>query len=148
LGRFVREDPIGFVAQDTNLYRYVANSPTNLKDPSGLDSWDWLANDVIGTERVLGWDRVLGGRRDGWFRDAGAFGTGWGDQLTFGITILVRKGIGYNDAAADDNSGWYIAGQVCGAVHLALLGYLTRPVPKPDPSLIDTIVEPITIVIR
>jgi RHS repeat-associated protein len=36
VGRFIGEDPIGFNAGDTNLYRYVANSPTNANDPSGL----------------------------------------------------------------------------------------------------------------
>ncbi|NJR32299.1 MAG: RHS repeat-associated core domain-containing protein [Chamaesiphon sp. CSU_1_12] len=35
LGRFISEDPIGFSAGDTNLYRYVGNSPTNFTDPSG-----------------------------------------------------------------------------------------------------------------
>jgi RHS repeat-associated protein len=35
-GRFISEDPIGFAAGDTNIYRYVGNSPTNGTDPSGL----------------------------------------------------------------------------------------------------------------
>jgi RHS repeat-associated protein len=35
-GRFISEDPIGFDAGDTNIYRYVGNSPTNGTDPSGL----------------------------------------------------------------------------------------------------------------
>ena len=35
-GRFISEDPIGFGAGDTNLYRYVFNDPVNLVDPSGL----------------------------------------------------------------------------------------------------------------
>src|SRR6478609_8865302 len=35
LGRFISEDPIGFASQDTNLYRYVWNSPTSFRDPSG-----------------------------------------------------------------------------------------------------------------
>jgi RHS repeat-associated protein len=34
-GRFISEDPIGFEAGDTNLYRYVGNSPVNAIDPSG-----------------------------------------------------------------------------------------------------------------
>jgi RHS repeat-associated protein len=36
LGRFISEDPIGFSAGDTNLYRYVNNNPTNYTDPSGM----------------------------------------------------------------------------------------------------------------
>jgi uncharacterized protein RhaS with RHS repeats len=35
-GRFISEDPIGFDAGDGNLTRYVGNSPTNFRDPSGL----------------------------------------------------------------------------------------------------------------
>jgi RHS repeat-associated protein len=34
--RFISEDSIGFAGGDTNLYRYVGNSPTNYTDPSGL----------------------------------------------------------------------------------------------------------------
>jgi RHS repeat-associated protein len=35
LGRFISEDPVGFSAGDTNLYRYVGNNATNFTDPSG-----------------------------------------------------------------------------------------------------------------
>jgi len=35
-GRFLSEDPLGLEADDLNLYRYVRNGPTNLKDPDGL----------------------------------------------------------------------------------------------------------------
>lgn len=33
---FCISDPLGYVAGDTNLYRYVENSPTNATDPTGL----------------------------------------------------------------------------------------------------------------
>ncbi|GEM_PF-3624061 len=33
--RFLSKDPLGFDAGDTNLYRYVGNSPQNYTDPSG-----------------------------------------------------------------------------------------------------------------
>lgn len=36
LGRFISPDPIGFEAEDSNLYRYVGNAPVNATDPSGL----------------------------------------------------------------------------------------------------------------
>jgi hypothetical protein len=36
IGRWISEDPIGFKAGDSNLYRYVANNPVNGTDPSGL----------------------------------------------------------------------------------------------------------------
>jgi uncharacterized protein RhaS with RHS repeats len=38
IGRFISEDPIGFDAGDTNLYRYVGNNSIKLNDPSGLDA--------------------------------------------------------------------------------------------------------------
>jgi RHS repeat-associated protein len=38
LQRFISEDPIGFAGNDTNLYSYVFNSPTNLVDPFGLSA--------------------------------------------------------------------------------------------------------------
>lgn len=34
-GRFIGQDPIGFSAGDSNLYRYVGNSPLMATDPSG-----------------------------------------------------------------------------------------------------------------
>jgi RHS repeat-associated protein len=38
LGRFVSEDPLGFSANDENLYRYGLNNPRTLVDPLGTDS--------------------------------------------------------------------------------------------------------------
>lgn len=35
-GRFISEDPIGLSGGDTNLYRYAANNPVQLNDPTGL----------------------------------------------------------------------------------------------------------------
>ncbi|MAZ48558.1 MAG: hypothetical protein CME65_08340 [Halobacteriovoraceae bacterium] len=35
-GRFLSEDPIGFISGDTNLYRYIQNDPINFLDPFGL----------------------------------------------------------------------------------------------------------------
>jgi RHS repeat-associated protein len=39
--RFDGEDPLGFSAGDTNLYRYVFNSPTVFSDPSGYGIFDF-----------------------------------------------------------------------------------------------------------
>lgn len=36
LGRFLSEDPLGFAARDTNLYRYCGGDPVNGRDPTGL----------------------------------------------------------------------------------------------------------------
>jgi RHS repeat-associated protein len=35
-GKFISEDPISFQGEDTNLYRYVENSPINYTDATGL----------------------------------------------------------------------------------------------------------------
>jgi RHS repeat-associated protein len=35
IGRFISEDPIGFIGGDVNLYGYVRNRPIVLRDPSG-----------------------------------------------------------------------------------------------------------------
>jgi RHS repeat-associated protein len=35
-GTFISEDPIGFLAGDTNLYRYTGNNPTSRADRNGL----------------------------------------------------------------------------------------------------------------
>jgi RHS repeat-associated protein len=40
IGRFASEDPIDF-AGGINLYAYVASSPLNFTDPSGLKPWSW-----------------------------------------------------------------------------------------------------------
>lgn len=39
MGRWISQDPLGFDAGDTNLYRYVKNGPTYGTDPSGLDAF-------------------------------------------------------------------------------------------------------------
>ena len=36
LGRFISQDPTGFAAGDSNLYRFVDNHPTYATDPTGL----------------------------------------------------------------------------------------------------------------
>ncbi len=40
LGALQQQDPLGFVAGDANLHRYVGNDPTNATDPSGLRESD------------------------------------------------------------------------------------------------------------
>ena len=48
IGRFVGQDPMGFAAGDTNLYRYAGNAPTVEEDPSGMDWLDNSANFFAG----------------------------------------------------------------------------------------------------
>jgi RHS repeat-associated protein len=46
VGRFISVDSIGFQAGDTNLYRYVFNSPTLATDPTGHEWWDELGQNL------------------------------------------------------------------------------------------------------
>ncbi|HIK17828.1 MAG TPA: RHS repeat-associated core domain-containing protein, partial [Leptolyngbyaceae cyanobacterium M33_DOE_097] len=47
VGRFIGQDPIGFSAGDSNLYRYVENEVTNHRDPSGKLRLYYLFSDVL-----------------------------------------------------------------------------------------------------
>ena len=51
-GRFLSEDPIGFLSGDANFYRYVKNQPINMRDPNGKDAEDVLDD---GTCIALRW---------------------------------------------------------------------------------------------
>jgi RHS repeat-associated protein len=51
-GRWISEDPIGFTAGDSNLNRYVGNSPVDRIDPSGRDYID-LGDVPSGPSRPL-----------------------------------------------------------------------------------------------
>jgi RHS repeat-associated protein len=46
-GRWLSQDPLGFDAGDSNLYRYVKNAPTDATDPSGLSSWTYGTRTVF-----------------------------------------------------------------------------------------------------
>jgi len=60
-GRFISEDPIGFLGGDVNLYGYVRQNPLSFRDPLGLDGWgndlaDWLDNRIDKAERYWRYD--------------------------------------------------------------------------------------------
>ncbi len=80
-GRWIKEDPIGFNAGDTNLARFVGNGPTNFVDFSGLDQahrWEWhhLFPQAIFDPNKNGGTDIL--RRNGIFLlDINAQGCGW-----------------------------------------------------------------------
>jgi RHS repeat-associated protein len=56
-GRWISQDPDGFDAGDSNLYRYVNNSPTVETDPTGLQVTQDFLNTVggPGTLIIRGW---------------------------------------------------------------------------------------------
>ncbi|MEN6625344.1 MAG: RHS repeat-associated core domain-containing protein [Candidatus Sumerlaeia bacterium] len=91
--RWTTLDPIGF-SGGLNLYGYCVGDPINGIDPDGLD---WLEN----SSNCI----------------AGFF-----DNMTFGLTALIREAIGIN-SAVDHNSSWYRGGEVAEiAVELAITG--------------------------
>ena len=50
MGRFLSVDSFGFAAGDTNLYRYVGNSPTNATDPTGhIAITQFLVGGMVGS---------------------------------------------------------------------------------------------------
>ncbi|OUC11880.1 MAG: hypothetical protein B0A82_25575 [Alkalinema sp. CACIAM 70d] len=51
-GRFIGQDPLGFAAGDSNLYRYVGNSPAMATDPSGL-FLEGAQRLIQGTQRLV-----------------------------------------------------------------------------------------------
>jgi RHS repeat-associated protein len=85
-GRFISEDLIGFNAGDTNISRYVFNSPTNFIDPTGLQ----FAGDLPSFNPL---DAVAAGIGALSQTDAGrAVGRGIGDGLR-GLVDLTGKGL-------------------------------------------------------
>jgi RHS repeat-associated protein len=58
-GSWTTQDPTGFGGGDPNLYRYVANQPTDMTDPSGLDSVAVVGTDV-GDNPTLGERHIIG----------------------------------------------------------------------------------------
>jgi RHS repeat-associated protein len=80
LGRFISRDPIGYDAEDVNLYRYLGNSPRSYVDPIGTD------------RRLVGWGAFhlvieIRNRETGetWFLDFGPdwFGGGSGGYSAY-----------------------------------------------------------------
>jgi RHS repeat-associated protein len=58
-GRWTSQEPLGFSAGDSNLYRYVANQPTALTDPGGQNPFDLIDDlDLIRTLSGLGSQRL------------------------------------------------------------------------------------------
>ncbi len=68
VGRFITEDTIGFAGRDTNLYRYVGNSPINATDPMGQSEHRLIirynhppGGGISKTYLIVRWDCDFGG---------------------------------------------------------------------------------------
>jgi len=60
LGRFVSQDPLGFDAGDSNLYRYVGNAPLTSRDPLGL-AGDGLFYGLMARRAAMAAGAAVGG---------------------------------------------------------------------------------------
>lgn len=85
MGRFIAEDPMGFGGGQNNFYAYVNGNPMGYIDPYG--QWAWG-------------DPLPQGLVD--------FSAGMGDDLSFGLTRLIRNAAGIG--GVDNCSGSYTAG--------------------------------------
>jgi RHS repeat-associated protein len=91
-GRFISEDPIGFASGDTNIYRYVGNSPTNFIDPSGLAGEEpSILNRITGGLRAIGGAiQAIGGGTLAVAGTAGTAGIGAAPAIIGGGLIAAR----------------------------------------------------------
>lgn len=91
VGRFLTEDPVGFSAQDANLYRYADNDPLRSVDPSGTVKLQLAGRglQIIATAEqtaiYMGW-RILPERKDvGLFEDAERVDLVWHQKIDYKI---------------------------------------------------------------
>jgi RHS repeat-associated protein len=71
-GRWTTQDPLGFGAGDSNLYRYVGNGPTNDTDPSGLQASGPQAQTTTQTYGGIGGNGGYGAGGGGGFAGGGS----------------------------------------------------------------------------
>jgi RHS repeat-associated protein len=82
VGRFISEDPMGFGAGDTNLYRYVGNNSTNYTDPTGTLISGWAEDLLLGADQLA---------------------AGFANVVSFGLTNKIRS---TNKLAVENQEGW------------------------------------------
>ena len=95
-GKWLSVDPIGFVAEDMNLYRYVGNYP-NME----IDCWGLWPTRYECLDYTLGVVQV-----------GGEFITGATDSFSFGITQAVREYIWGKEKAQPQHPYVYKAGEL------------------------------------
>ncbi len=93
IGRYISQDPLGFGGGDSNLYRYVGNSPTNGTDPTGTDDGE---EGGFGT----GWD---GGGEPEFPDEGGGEGEFSGESPAEEETLLSDESSGGIDPALVDD---------------------------------------------
>lgn len=125
VGSFISEDPLGFLAGDTNLRRYVFNSPTNFSDPSG----QLLKPSDLVTSAIARFNNTY----------AGALAAGRGLSVYGQVTATGRM-VDYFNKVNIDNAANYLADavnkglidqaqaeQILGEVPIAIGGHMNSP---------------------
>jgi RHS repeat-associated protein len=120
-GRWMTEDPIGFEAEDVNLYRYVFNDSTTRTDPLGLvdvpaDGWRytrcWALRESLRFEEYVVFGMTLGASVEGWLceccHEGGAVETAYG----VGVDIDFEFGTGLGFAV--ETFGFKLGGVIKG----------------------------------
>jgi len=114
VGQWISQDPIGFDAADANLYRYVANAATAVRDPSGLAGfwssfWHKTRNVIAGTT----------------YGAAGGAATGTLTGLAAGAAVggILGGGAGALPGAGAGGAVGLVGGTLVGAIQGAIDGW-------------------------
>ena len=99
-GGFIQEDKIGFAGGDSNLYRYVGNSPLIYTDPYGENLYSILNN-------------------------ADKFSAGFADTVTLGGSTWLRNKLYGEQATRNHPGALFNAGRISGAVATTIVGFGT-----------------------
>ncbi len=99
IGRFLQPDPIGFLGDFGNLYRYCGNNPVNFADPIGLFRWGQFA---IGASSLIGGTAMIVGGAGASATGAGAIA---GVPLMLSGVVAFGYGIGNIVASFSDVTG-------------------------------------------
>lgn len=114
-GRFISEDPIGFLGQDVNFYGYVHNDPLRLIDPTGLRRCNPIIGAIVGG--LLG---AGGGAGAGAVLGAvagGTIGAAGGTLLIPGILTIAGGGSG---VVAGSGAGAFLGGAIGAGVGIGI----------------------------
>jgi RHS repeat-associated protein len=145
-GRWLSEDPLGFGAGDTNLYRYVGNSHLNYTDPSGKCLFTVLGGLIGGAVGGIGaalstgdwsWERVSKGAAAGAMVGAGiglladtAGASGLVSNALIGAGLSAGAASGAFSAGAPVSWEGFAKGALVGAVGAVAGGALTMGLTK------------------
>ena len=136
IGRFMSQDPKGFAAGDSNLYRYVGNGPTDGIDPTGNDGSSSVSGVPAGEELIAGVNASIepdhtstGSSSSGDLLDNTAnLAAGWGSSLSMGLTDRIRDNLSIGgvslNAGIDQNSSYYQVGQAIGTTQSIALSFV------------------------